>query len=96
MALSELLNLLREWQSGIGALLGFTLGAWINFSLNRRRDKAQRKEEMVSIAIAIYGEISSVRLKREEIQLVALDAIVGFAFDSRNRVIDHHFFEERH
>ena len=41
-------------------------------------------------------EITSVRLKREQIQLVALDAVVGFVFDSGNRLTEQHFLEERH
>ena len=38
----------------------------------------------------------SVRLKREQIQLVALDAAVGFVFDSGNHLTERRFFEERH
>jgi len=41
-------------------------------------------------------QITSVRLKREQIQLVALDIVVGFVFDSGNYLIERHFFEERH
>ena len=40
--------------------------------------------------------VTSVRLKREQIQLVALDAVVGFVFDSGNRLTEQHFLEERH
>ena len=40
--------------------------------------------------------ITSVRLKREQIQLIALDAVVRFVFDSGNRLTEQHFFEERH
>ena len=42
------------------------------------------------------GQFTSVRLKREQIQLVALDAAVGFAFDSGNHLTERRFFEERH
>ena len=42
------------------------------------------------------GQFTSVRLKREQIQLVALDVIVGFVVSSGNRVTKQHFFEERH
>jgi hypothetical protein len=42
------------------------------------------------------SKITSVRLKREQIQLVALDAVVGFVFDSGNHLTEQHFFEERH
>jgi len=44
----------------------------------------------------LIGTVTSVRLKREQIQLVALDAIVGFVFASGNRLTERHFFEERH
>jgi hypothetical protein len=40
-------------------------------------------------------KVTSVRLKREQIQLVALDAVVGFVFDSGNRLTEQHFLEER-
>jgi hypothetical protein len=40
--------------------------------------------------------ITSVRLKREQIQLVVLDVVVGFVFGSGNRLTERHFFEERH
>jgi len=40
--------------------------------------------------------ITSVRLNCEQIQLVALDVIVGFVVSSGNRVTKQHFFEERH
>jgi hypothetical protein len=39
---------------------------------------------------------TSVRLKREQIQLVVLDVVVGFVFGSGNRLTERHFFEERH
>ena len=40
--------------------------------------------------------LTSVRLNCEQIQLVALDVIVGFVVSSGNRVTKQHFFEERH
>jgi membrane-bound ClpP family serine protease len=55
---------LKGWQSGIAALLGFialVVGALINFSLNRRRDKALGRDEAQAVAAALYGEILSVR-----------------------------------
>ena len=41
-------------------------------------------------------DLTSVRLNCEQIQLVALDVIVGFVVSSGNRVTKQHFFEERH
>jgi hypothetical protein len=61
----------KQWQSGIAALVGFLgliLAALWNFRLNRRRDKQLREEEMVSVAVAIYGEIL---LLRDELALLA-------------------------
>ena len=43
-----------------------------------------------------YRKFTSVRLKREQIQLIALDAVVRFVFDSGNRLTEQHFLEERH
>jgi hypothetical protein len=55
---------LKSWQTVIGAVFGFIalmLGALYNFHLNRKRDAALRKEEMLSVAAALYGEIISLR-----------------------------------
>jgi hypothetical protein len=63
---------LRGWQAGIGALLGFfglMLAALWNFRLNRKRDAALRREEMLSVAVALYGEIL---LLREELARLAM------------------------
>jgi hypothetical protein len=46
--------------------------------------------------VSVGFGITSVRLKREQIQLVALDAAVGFVFDSGNHLTERRFFEERH
>lgn len=61
MALTWWLDQFKGWQAGIGALLGFTLGTWINYGFNRRRDKVLRREEILSVSIAVYGEIISIR-----------------------------------
>ena len=61
----------RQWQTGIAALLGFAgliVAALWNFSLNRRRDRQLRREEMMSVASALYGEIL---LLRNELALLA-------------------------
>jgi hypothetical protein len=57
---------LKTWQTGIGALLGFValiVAALWNFHLNRRRDDHLRKEEMRSVAAALYGEIVLLRIE---------------------------------
>ena len=62
---------LKDWQGGIAALLGFLAlmaAALWNFHLNRKRDSALRHEEMISVAVALYGEIL---LLREELAKVA-------------------------
>jgi hypothetical protein len=59
--LSGVLGWLKGWQTGIGAILGFTIGTWINHRFNRRRDKWLRDQEERSIIVAIYGEIISIR-----------------------------------
>ena len=62
---------LRGWQAGIGSLVGLVallLGALWNFHLNRRRDKALRREEVLSVEVALYGEIL---LLRNEVALIA-------------------------
>ena len=46
--------------------------------------------------VRLLTYITSVRLNCEQIQLVALDVIVGFVVSSGNRVTKQHFFEERH
>lgn len=50
----------KEWQTGIGALFGFIalmFAALWNFRLNRLRDVALRRDEMLSVSAALYGEI---------------------------------------
>jgi hypothetical protein len=57
---------------------------------------AANASEAASIDRYYRGTSTSVRLKREQIQLVALDRVVGFVFNSGNRLTEQHFFEERH
>lgn len=76
---------LKHWQSGIAALIGFIgliIGALWNFYLNRRRDKKIRREEMLSVTAAIYGEIL---LMRNDITIFA-EAVVKYEndYDSKN------------
>jgi hypothetical protein len=83
---------LRGWQAGIGSLVGFIaliVGALWNFRLNRRRDAALRHEEMLSVAIALYGEI--LLLRNEVASLARLVAMR----EQQGRKIDRAFVNER-
>lgn len=88
---------LKGWQSAIGSLLGFValmLGALWNFHLNRKRDAALRKEEGLSVTVAIYSEI--VQLRREAATLAKLvSSIARHSGHGEPGVIkiDEHFLE---
>ncbi|WP_161816544.1 hypothetical protein [Steroidobacter agaridevorans] len=61
---------LKTWQPGLAALLGFTgliVAALWNFSLNRRRDAALRREEANSVAAALYGEMVLLRARAAQV-----------------------------
>lgn len=67
----------KDWQSGIGATLGLIailLGALFNAGLNRRRDKALRREESQAIATALAAEVEAniIILKNMEKKAVSL------------------------
>jgi len=64
----------------------------------RRRAIGERSIEFVEQRLGVVetAAITSVRLKREQIQLVGLDVIVGFVVSAGNRLMKQHFFEERH
>jgi hypothetical protein len=73
---------LKTWQTGLGAFIGFfalAAAALYNFYLNRRRDRENRREEMLATATAIYGEIVQLRE-----QLALLAKIVAL-FDQNQR-----------
>ena len=53
-------------------------------------------KDAMQTSMSFNPPLTSVRLKREQIQLIALGAVVGFVFDSGNRLTEQHFFEERH
>ena len=69
MSFTWWLDQLKGWQTGIGAFLGFTVGTLANYWANRHRDKKLRHEEMISVAVAVYGEIISIR---EDICMLAM------------------------
>ncbi len=80
MELSCVYAELKEWQTGIGALLGFLalmFAAWRNFALNRRRDSDLRREEMLSIATAIYGEILLLRKELADLARIVAKIEMG-------------------
>ena len=55
---------LKDWQSGLGALIGFLaliLAAQRHFKLNRQRDHELREQETLSVMAALYGEILLLR-----------------------------------
>ena len=54
------------------------------------------RSDIQQVRADLTVKVTSVRLKREQIQLIALDAVVRFVFDSGNRLTEQHFFEERH
>jgi hypothetical protein len=60
---------LKGWQAAIGSMLGFIalmVAALWNFRLNRKRDAALRREETVSVAAALYGEVLLLRNEAAE------------------------------
>ena len=88
---------LKSWQGAIGAGFGFValvIGALINFRLNRRRDDLLRKDEALSVAAALYGEI--LLLRKEVARLAAAVARVHMDIGLHRTPIikfDRHFFE---
>jgi hypothetical protein len=83
---------LKSWQSGIAAIIAlFALlgGALYNFRLNRRRDDALHREEMLAVATAIYGEIL---LLRERLALLA--RILSQHYNNQDKEIDDQFVND--
>jgi hypothetical protein len=83
---------LKGWQSGIAAIIGFfalVLGALFNFHLNRRRDDALHRAEMLAIATAIYGEIL---LMRERLALMA--KVLSIRYYHQEQDIDYQFIND--
>lgn len=88
---------LKGWQSGIGALFGFSaliIGALWNFHLNRRRDAALRGEETISVAAALYGEIVLLRTEVAELARAVSGVAVSIGTE-RDPIIkfDRHFMD---
>jgi hypothetical protein len=88
---------LKSWQSSIGTGFGFialVAGALLNFHLNRRRDANLRRDEAISVAAAIYGEI--VLLRKEAARLAAAVANVHIDVGTQRHPIvqfDNHFLD---
>ena len=88
---------LKGWQTAIGSLLGFMAlmtGALWNFHLNRKRDAALRREEMLSVAAALYGEILLLRKEVARISLSTARVFVAVGTQPNPSVkFDEHFLE---
>ena len=90
MSAGEFYNELKGWQTAISSILGFgalIVAALWNFNLNRRRDAELRKEEALSVATALYGEIL---LLRKEVGFLAR-AVANF--DVQMASVDKRFLD---
>lgn len=89
-AIISALDQLKQWQTLIGATLGFgglmTAAMW-NAHLNRKRDTLLRYEEANSVAAALYGEILLLRREISEV------AKVVSAMELKGYVVTQHFLD---
>jgi hypothetical protein len=94
---SQLYREAKGWQTAIGSVLGFgalMIGALWNFHLNRRRDAVLRREEMLSVAAALYGEILLLRMEVARISLSTAGVFVGVGTQPNPTIkFDEHFLE---
>jgi hypothetical protein len=85
----------KTWQTAIGAVMGFIAlmsGALFNFALNRRRDAATRREEMHSVAAALYGEILLLRKEAARVSFSTAAAYVAWGTQRDPTIkFDEHF-----
>ena len=92
----ELYTELKGWQGAIGSVMGFValiLGALFNYHLNRKRDERLRREEIISIASALYGEI--IILRRSVARMAnAVGARYIRYGHLDDEAIDRHFIEQ--
>lgn len=93
----DLYQEIKSWQGAIGSVLGFLAlmaAALWNFHLNRRRDALLRREEALSVAVALYGEIL---LLRREAALLARAVAATYIRGGTRRVeksdFNAHFIE---
>jgi hypothetical protein len=94
--LNDVYQELKSWQTGIGALLGFIAlgaGALINYHLARRRDKHVRNEEVISIALALYGEIVLLRMSMARLANYVAAKYMRSGYAQREGDFDQYFRE---
>lgn len=87
---------LKGWQGAIGSVMGFIaliLGALFNYHLNRKRDERLRREEIISIASALYGEIVVLRQSVARMANAVGARYIRHGFHG-DEVIDEHFVEQ--
>jgi hypothetical protein len=87
---------LKGWQGAIGSLMGFLaliLGALFSYHLNRKRDERLRREEVISIASALYGEIIILRQSVARMASAVGARYIRYGFHG-DEAIDKHFIEQ--
>ena len=87
---------LKEWQTAIGAAVGFTAlmaGALFNFRLNRMRDEQLRSQEAASIAAALYGEVVLLRRQVALLARIVADKHITRGTSRHYREIDQEFVD---
>src|SRR5688572_21201123 len=87
---------LRGGQTAIGSFFGFVAlmtGALWNFHLNRKRDEALRKDERVSVAAALYGEILLLRKAAAHLALVIANVYMRQGISRSAIKFDENFLE---
>lgn len=68
----------RFWQivvTGALAFLGFTIGTWVKYYFDRRRDRGLRDDSARALATALYGEVTAIRSAAES-TLQAIDQFI--------------------
>jgi len=88
---------LKSWQVAIGSLLGFgalVAGALINFRLNRKRDALLRREEVITIASALYGEMVLLRRSIARLANAVGARSIRQGLHGDSEVVDKHFIEQ--
>jgi hypothetical protein len=78
-------------------MLGFValmVGALWNFHLNRKRDATLRAEEMLSVAVALYGEIVLLRIEAAHLARAVANVHIAIGTERDPGIkFDHHFVE---
>ena len=97
MSALDLYYHLKGWQSLLGAIFGFVAlmsGALFNFYLNRKRDAKLRREEVLAVTAALYGEIVLLRNEAADFarRVARVHVDVGTRRDPPEK-FDQHFVE---